>query len=108
MLSVNSSIGNLAIFMCGELAALLIFWLIVKIFKRNWSLSGVLRGVLERAFLFIILLINLPQALAFFGALKIATRLKDDDKVSNDYFLVGNLISVLIVIGYYMTSQYLF
>ena len=79
-----------------------------KNFNRNWSLSAVLRGVLERGFLFIILVIDLPQALAFFGALKIATRLKDDDKISNEYFLVGNLISVLIVIGYYLTSQYYF
>jgi hypothetical protein len=105
---MDSLIGNITIFMCGELVALLVFWLIIKIFKRSWSLSAVLRGVLERGFLFIILIINLPQGLAFFGALKIATRLKNDDQISNEYFLVGNLISVLIVIGYYLTSQYYF
>ena len=99
---------HIAIYVVGELGALLMFFLITKMFKRNLTLSSVLRGALERAFLFIILLVDLPQGLAFFGALKIATRLKDDDKISNDYFLVGNLVSVLIVIGYYLTSQYCF
>ena len=99
---------HIAIYVVGELGALLIFFLITKMFKRNLTLSSVLRGALERAFLFIILLADLPQGLAFFGALKIATRLKDDDKISNDYFLTGNLVSVLIVIGYYLTSQYCF
>ncbi len=99
---------HIAIYVVGELGALLIFFLITKMFKRNLTLSSVLRGALERAFIFIILLVDLPQGLAFFGALKIATRLKDDDKISNDYFLTGNLVSVLIVIGYYLTSQYCF
>ncbi|WP_424960986.1 hypothetical protein [Ekhidna sp.] len=99
---------DIAIFVVGELGALLVFYLVTLMFKRKLTLSSVLRGALERAFLFIILLVDLPQGLAFFGALKIATRLKDDDKISNDYFLVGNLVSVLIVIGYYLTSQYCF
>lgn len=95
-----------AIYVIGELVALPVFYLITKMFKRDLTLSSVLRGGLERLFIYIILLVELPQGLAFFGALKIATRLKDDDKISNDYFLVGNLTSVLMVIGYYFTSQY--
>lgn len=47
-----------------------------------------------------------PQRLAFFGSIKITTRLKDDDKISNDYFLVGNIASVLMVIAYYLPSQH--
>lgn len=97
---------NSAIYVIGELVALPGFYLITKMFKRDLTLSSVLRGALERLFIYIILLVELPQGLAFFGALKIATRLKDDDKISNDYFLVGNLTSVLTVIGYYFTSQY--
>jgi len=97
-----------AIYVIGELIALPIFYLITKMFRRNLTLSSVLRGALERFFIYIILLVELPQGLAFFGALKIATRLKDDDKISNDYFLTGNLLSVLLVIGYYMLSQYTF
>jgi hypothetical protein len=97
-----------AIFVVGELGSLIMFFLVTKIFGRALTLSSVLRGVLERMFIYIVLLVDLPQGLAFFGALKIATRLKDDDKISNDYFLVGNLVSVLIVIGYYLISQYCF
>ncbi|WP_420319114.1 hypothetical protein [Ekhidna sp.] len=99
---------HITIFVVGELGSLLAFYIITKMFKRDLTLSSVLRGALERGFLFIILLVDLPQGLAFFGALKIATRLNDDDKISNDYFLTGNLVSVLIVIGYYLTSQYCF
>ena len=105
---MNETLIHSAIFVLGELIALIIFWLVTKMFKRQLTLSSVLRGTLERLFLFIILLVELPQALAFFGALKIATRLKDDNKISNDYFLTGNLISVLMVIGYYLLSQYKF
>lgn len=103
---MNSYLMHSAIFVIGELVSLLIFWTITKLFKRDLTLSGVLRGALERGFLFVIMIINLPQAMAFFGALKIATRLKDDDKISNDYFLVGNLVSVLMVIAYFKISQY--
>lgn len=97
-----------AIYVIGELAALLIFFLITKMFKKQLTLSSVLRGALERFFIYVILLVKLPQGLAFFGALKIATRLKDDDKISNDYFLTGNLVSVLMVLGYYLLSQHNF
>jgi len=103
---MDSTKYNIAIYVVGELAALPIFYLITKMFKRDLTLSSVLRGALERLFLYIILLVQLPQGLAFFGALKIATRLKDDDKISNDYFLVGNLASVLMVIGYFYLSEY--
>ncbi|MEP1032396.1 hypothetical protein [Ekhidna sp.] len=105
---MDSYLYQSAIFVIGELIALVIFFLVTKMFRRSLTLSSVLRGALERGFLFIILLVNLPQGMAFFGALKIATRLKDDDKISNDYFLVGNLVSVLIVVGYYLKSQYFF
>ena len=105
---MNNTLYHSAIYVVGELVALPAFYLITKLFKRDLSLSSVCRGALERLFLYIILLVQLPQGLAFFGALKIATRLKDDDKISNDYFLTGNLISVLFVIGYYLLSQYKF
>lgn len=103
---MNSTLIYVTIFVVGELMALLIFFLVTKVFGRSLSLSSVLRGALERSFIYIILIVNLPQGLAFYGALKIATRLKDDDKISNDYFLTGNLISVLIVIGYYFLSEH--
>ena len=93
---------SLLIFGAGEVVALFVFWVIARIFHRKLTLSSVLRGLLERGFIYVTLINKLPQALAFFGALKIATRLSDDDKISNDYFLVGNLISVSLAIGYYL------
>ena len=103
---MDSTLLNSAMYVIGELVALPLFYLVTKLFNRNLTLSSILRGALERLFIYLVLLINLPQGLAFFGALKIATRLKDDDKISNDYFLVGNLISVLMAIGYFYLRHY--
>ncbi|MEM6642161.1 MAG: hypothetical protein AAF616_04200 [Bacteroidota bacterium] len=93
------------IFIVGELAALIVFWLLTKVFGRELTLGSVLRGALERGFVYVMLMVELSAGLAFFGALKIATRLKDDDKISNDYFLTGNFISVLIAVAYYLLSK---
>ena len=39
---------------------------------------------------------NLRQSLTFFAALKIATRIKDADKISDDFYLLGNLLSITL------------
>ncbi len=66
--------------------------------QRGFSLRPMLLGVLERLFLYVGLMQGFGQTLILFGALKIGTRLKNEkDKISNDYFLVGNLVSVLLV-----------
>lgn len=96
------------IFMSGELLAILIFWLLSKVFKRNeLSLRGVVRGVLERFFIYFSMANEIFHALTLFGALKIATHIKDDDRVGNDYFLIGNLISVFMAIAYYLLFKHL-
>lgn len=65
------------------------------------NLKDVLKGMLERFVLIIGLLAEYPHVITAFGALKIGTRIKNEEnKVSNDYFLVGNLISILAAIGY--------
>ena len=90
-------------FSAGEIFATLLYSFTAKSFSKKLTLGTLIRGWLERAFLFIVLINNLPQALILFGALKIGTRLREgEDKISNDYFLVGNLISVLLAIGYYL------
>lgn len=84
-----------------ELIALPVFFFLRRLFTDNDQLatSSVLKGMLERAVLFIGLLSGINTVLILFGALKIATRLKDEeDKISNDYFLVGNLVSILLVL----------
>jgi hypothetical protein len=70
-----------------------------KFVNRGFEVMPFLLGVVERFFLHISLLNGIPQSLIFFGALKIGTRIKtDENKISNDYFLLGNLISVGLVI----------
>lgn len=62
----------------------------------------VVKGILERLFLFLALLYGIPQALIAFGAIKIGTRFKPDDKIQNDYFFLGNITSLLIVLFYFI------
>lgn len=56
-----------------------------------------LKGFLERLFLIFLLLSGLQGgALVLFGAIKLGTRLESDKdrKVSNDYFVIGNFLSI--------------
>ena len=63
------------------------------------NLKDVLKGILERIVLIAGLMAGYPHVITAFGALKIGTRIKqDENKVSNDYFLTGNLISILSAI----------
>jgi hypothetical protein len=69
------------------------------------DLKSILKGLFERVFLTVSLINNLPHALTFFSALKLGTRLKhtEPDTESNkfnDYYLIGNLCSVLFAILY--------
>ena len=103
------------IFIVGELIAIILFRLIDRYFRKRGNSSApyrtdylaIFKGLLERGFIYLCLLHNLPHALTVFGALKIGTRLDDDKKqqVSNDYFFIGNIISVLISILYYLLAS---
>ncbi|MEM0896416.1 MAG: hypothetical protein AAGJ79_05980 [Verrucomicrobiota bacterium] len=66
----------------------------------NAALQAILMGWIERAVLLLGLLAGLPHIITAFGALKIATRLDQQraSKISNDYFLVGNLCSIAFAI----------
>lgn len=74
--------------------------------KIGLDIKSIFKGVIERLFLTISIINNIPHTITFFSALKLATRLKhnEDDNSKensfNDYYLVGNLLSVLIAIGY--------
>lgn len=64
----------------------------------KWSVA---KGVLERLVILLGLLQGYPQILTAFGALKIGTRLHDQENdISNSYFLVGNLVSLLFTLIY--------
>ncbi len=94
------------VFLVGEMAAHLIFTRIRAAYapklagERSSAAAAARMGQLERLVLFIGLLMNFAVILAAFGAFKLGTRLHDDskDRISNDYFLVGNLVSLLVVL----------
>ncbi len=56
---------------------------------------SVFKGLLERIFLITGLVLGFPQVIIAFGALKIGTRFQRNSKISNDYFLIGNFISLM-------------
>jgi len=68
---------------------------------------SILKGVLERLFLVIGLVLGYPQVIIAFGALKIGTRFQRSSSVSNDYFLIGNFISLLTAILYSQLAIFL-
>lgn len=97
----------ISILIGGEIIIHILFSLISRVIgKQNRdkiSLSSVLKGIVERTYVVTVLFIEVASALTLLGALKIATRIKDDEsKVSNDFFLIGNLISVLFGVVYYV------
>lgn len=74
--------------------------------------KSIAKGLIERAFLTYGLLNGFPHVLTLFGALKLGTRLKSADNEQteegrqkedsyNDYYLIGNFISVALSIVYY-------
>ena len=73
-----------------------VFHFVSKKMKSNESRGiSVSKGVLERLFLIVGIVTGHPQVIIAFGALKIGTRFQKNSKVSNDYFLIGNFISLL-------------
>jgi hypothetical protein len=95
------------IFIPGEIVAFFIFKFIGFALEKVWELKinrSVIKGILERLFLFVCFVYQFPQALIAFGALKIATRFieEKDNKISLDYFFIGNITSLLLAVLYYI------
>jgi hypothetical protein len=99
------------IFVIGELVSLVIFAIVKRAMKLPKTSparkASVVTGILERAVMYIGLLHGFPQILIAFGALKICARLHAEkkSKISNTYFLMGNLISILLAILYAIIAQ---
>lgn len=89
----------LIVYFSSEFLAFWIFLMLRRKFvQKGFSMRPMILGILERMFLYVGLIQGFGQSLILFGALKIGTRLKnEEDKISNDYFLVGNLVSVSLV-----------
>lgn len=100
-----------AIFAIGELVGLLIFTAVKRTIGPPKSSpahkASVVKGILERAVMFTGLLHGFPQILIAFGALKLGTRLHEEkeSEISNSYFLVGNLISILLAMLYAIITK---
>ena len=74
--------------------------------KADWS---VLKGLIERGMLLLGFVATIPTVIVFFGAIKLGTRFKEsnDTKISNDYFLIGNITSAIVVLLEFLLFQLL-
>lgn len=101
------------LFVVAEFIAAALYAVVAQIFlgKAGFDFRSILKGIIERFFLAVCLHLNYPHALTLFSALKLAMRLKHvepagskannpADNRFNDYYLVGNLMSVLLAILY--------
>lgn len=62
---------------------------------------SIFKGVMERFIIAVFLISNFAPILIVFGTLKLGTRLSEHKDIKNDYFLIGNLSSILIAIVYF-------
>lgn len=60
-----------------------------------------IKGVFERVFLSLCLINNIFPLLTVYAALKLGTRLGNSHQVKNDYFLIGNITSILLAMLLY-------
>lgn len=97
----------------SEIVLAFMFSVISQVFYRKlgFDFRSILKGVVERMFLMFCLFNDYPHALTFFSALKLGTRLKHEEKPEvenkyNDFYLIGNLISVMVAIGYVLLLKY--
>ncbi|TSJ35944.1 hypothetical protein FO440_23795 [Mucilaginibacter corticis] len=102
------------LFVVTEVIIAFLFAVIAQIFYKRVGLDfkAIFKGMAERVFLFILLANGYSSALTFFSALKLATRLKHEEPKQtldgfNDYYLLGNLLSVAVAIGYVNAFQHI-
>jgi hypothetical protein len=99
-----------------EIALAFLFTAISYFFYKKTELNAksIFKGLVERVFLLISLLNDYPHAFTLFSALKLATRLKHKDIDAetenrfNDFYLIGNMISVVVAIAYVGIFKQLF
>lgn len=102
------------ILLVSEMVLAFAFSVVSQIFYKKLGLDfkSIFKGFFERVFLVISLYYGYSQALTFFSALKLATRLKHTENSSgdqnkfNDFYLIGNLVSVSVAIGYVELLKY--
>lgn len=104
-MTTNEIITLVALITTCEIIITLIFKMMGLYKSRGLKniMISIIKGLLERTFLTFGLISDLAVVVIFFGALKIGTRLSEDkvSQISNDQFLIGNIISVALSIVYY-------
>lgn len=119
---MRSTFLFIEVFILGEILAFVIFKFIRKKFNVEGSKQEniandnqkeikklrfrmILIGMLERLTLFLGAVCQIPTIYVMFGALKVATRIQptgDSAIKTNDYFLVGNFVSAILTLLYYI------
>ncbi len=101
------------IILVSEIILAFMFSVISQVFykKMGFDFKSIFKGIIERMFLMFCLINDYPHALTFFSALKLGTRLKHEENKEfenkyNDFYLIGNLISVMVAIGYVLLLKY--
>ena len=101
----------LVVFAAGEIVSFFIFGNLKKRLgpqkdnpANRWS---TVKGIVERLTIYTGLLHQFPQIIIAFAALKLGTRLHEEKEceISNTYFLVGNLISILLALIYTIITK---
>lgn len=99
-------IGAAIIIVC-EIILAFIFSVTAQIFYKKIGLDfrSIIKGFIERVFLMIFLYNDYAAALTLYSALKLGTRLKHEESEArenkfNDYYLIGNLVSVTVALMY--------
>lgn len=112
---LETALGFAVIFLAGEIIALPVFAWVRHTFAVPHDADGtgprpgveMFKGILERFVVTFGLYINLPGILTVFAALKLANRLShegDDNDDMINYFLIGNLVTVLLCLAYFKLS----
>lgn len=94
---------HLLFYLLGEVVAFPLFWVIRRHFGEGRPpLRVTVMGMVERLVLFVGLSMGIQTIVVLVGAIKIGTRIAPQEeevrKVKADYFVIGNLVSVLVVL----------
>lgn len=114
--SVQRYLGFVGVVLVGEVFFLIVFGLLgrwLALINPGLRSSEVAKGVLERLMLSLGIAHGIPTVIIAFGALKVATKLslsaaesnEDRIKKHNDYFLVGNTLSIIFGILYAIIAR---
>ena len=95
-------IPAMLVYICQEVVGLIIFPVMNRYLgakgKKSFDIALILKGMLERLVLLTALIHGYPQILIAFAAMKLGTRLHEEQntEITNTYFLTGNLTSILL------------